>query len=155
MRVRIREDAEAIVAREQSAGQPPSWYPSYVQWQYRAAIAQIAGRELPLLTDIEGGVHEHVYVLADTSYRDRPLRSHVIAIQEHLIVERVEAGPNPETPVDLNRGNSAWWVEEGLEVVRVLTSWVDGFSAFKRVRPCPCNDPVSLGEWTANGRASS
>lgn len=131
MKAFVRMDAPTRYWRWAMHGRHPAAGATRDEFRYKAALDQLAGKEV-FLVKLLRGVSESYYVLADTSYAGRPAESHVVA----LMRDWFEAfQPDIESPLaPLSREHMQFKMfatREGMGTVKVLTAWVDGFCAFR------------------------
>lgn len=113
---------------------PPQGYPSREDRLYMSALKQLAAMDsVPAAAGITRGINEHAYLIADIKNADgTPTRSGVVAVPMRYLEELIDDHRTYQPPLEDKEktGPSAWWNVKGLRIVRLLTSWVDGFMAF-------------------------
>ena len=109
------------------------WSPSHEQWRFFYAMQALNGREVPLVGLIVGGLDHHIYVLLPDEDAFKTYESRVIAVSREWADEIDET--NLQTPPTETSPYAAIWEASGLKVVRLLTPYVDGFSAFTPILP--------------------
>lgn len=123
----VRKDAASLYWR--GMGRSGDWTPSYHEWGFRRTLEAIQGQTVTLVGPVESGVGNCLYGRLPDAVKE--FKSRVIALQPEW-VERVDPSDAEKPPVEARSaaGNENWWEKEGRDIVRVLTTWVDGFMAF-------------------------
>lgn len=133
MKARVKADAAMQFVRLLNKHLPPSAGYTYEQFHYKYVLRQLHGKDWPVAEGIVGGISGMTYLIAaTTNHHGRPSKSKVVAVDSNLI--DIYLMDNEEHPVPVEdpacTGPEAWWKADGLDVVRLLTPWVDGFMAF-------------------------
>ncbi len=139
MRIRVHDDAARAFWADlcRGTGSLPHWAPHRNDWVWRSALEQLQGKDWPAAEGILRGVADCVYVLAATSHEAVRNRASVVALPDKFVAARLP-GESARPPAEYTPGRKAWWLESGMEVVRLLTPWTDDFMAF--VRRADLND---------------
>ena len=145
MLAQIKSDAESIYRREMSKRIPPSGYYSVNDWRFFAVLHAIQGKTLPVASDVFGGVHDMTNVIIKgttdpgeyfSAGQVHKIQSPVAAIPNYLIEEMIESDVDFDTPVEdpnitpINENHT--YGEGPIDTVRLVTTWVDGFQAYKK-----------------------
>lgn len=96
------------------------------QFRYIAVLRAIKNKEVSVLSNDISGVEGHSYVVLPpntTDHHGRPIQSHVIAVISSAIVIIDETIHEIDIPIEQHK-------TQDLRIIRLLTSWVDGFAAF-------------------------
>lgn len=102
---------------------------------YRAVMRHLQGKSWPEATGIEGGVAGSSYVITDLSniagYPDTyHLVSKVVAVAPKFVERRVKDHTKHKVPISKDHMQYKIFLKRGLQTVRVMTPWADGFTAF-------------------------
>lgn len=128
---RLTIDAHSRCVRFFSHNLPPSAGYTGDQWRYMTAIEQLQNRDLPLV-QLEGGVSDSFYVLAETHYHGDRNVSKVVAVPRDWVTEITDL-ESPLAPLSRDHQQFKIFAARGLGTVRVLTAWTDGFCAFRKL----------------------
>jgi hypothetical protein len=133
IRALVKPNAVAIIVK--------TWnLPAHVvytteQHRWIRLIDNMCGQYFPIVDGIVGGIQDCEYLLIDektVNVNMYKIKSRVVAVPKELIQVRMNDDTPPEyakPPIE-ESSSGAWWKEKNLEVVRLITSWVDGFMAF-------------------------
>lgn len=124
-------DARGRYTRKISTGLPASAGFSPEQFRFLQAMEQIQGKEVELV-EIDGGVVDHKYVLQDTTFHGQPNESKVIAVPIDFF-DQFLMRDSQLAPLSTDHQQFKMFAKKGLGTVRLLTSWVDGFCAFRKL----------------------
>ena len=128
---RLSIDAHSRCVRFFSRGLSPSAGYTRDQWRYMAAIEQLGCRDWPLV-QLDRGVSNAFYVLADTHYHGDRNVSKVVAVPRDWFAEITDLD-SPLAPLSRDHQQFEIFAQQGIGTVRVLTAWTDGFCAFRKL----------------------
>ncbi len=131
MKAFVRMDAPARYWRWAMHGRPNSMGATRDEFRYKAALDQLAGKEV-FLVSLSAGVSESYYVVADTSYAGRPAESRVVALMRCWFEAFQPEIESPLAPLSREHQQFKMFAKQhGIGTVKVLTAWTDGFCAFR------------------------